>query len=73
MSYITVYSEIFVSILFLRSFQAPRKECGTQNHFLISQLKHMFKLMDKKIIAFLHDIFCLTGPMASHHIEIIVV
>ena len=32
------------------SKQAPRYECITENYFLISQPKHMFKLMDKKRI-----------------------
>ena len=34
-------------------------------------LKHMFKLMDKKIIPILRFFFCITGPMPkyrfSHH------
>ena len=29
-------------------------ECVTENYFHISQLKHMFKLIDEKIITILH-------------------
>ena len=50
------------------------RACGrnvTVNYFLISQfgyskepsLKHMLKLMDKKIVALLRCHFCLTGHM----------
>ena len=33
--------------------------------------KHMFELMDKKIIAILRNYFCLTGPMLSANVRIL--
>ena len=43
---------------------------GTQNNHLDEHQKHMFKLMNKKIITILHQFFfCVTGTMVAQKFQ----